>query len=778
MKKMIYAIGLMATLIADAKVFENSPLFVKRVDPYSGVESYILKPKIHSFNQQGLYFTDKSVTDDGRFLLFMASDSPTATSKRLVILDIEKETFTEMPPDAKPRYLDTAKSHLYWLNEKGLHRCDLAADMKTVVLCPFPVNLETNGLRKCFCTRISLSADRKKVYIDMRRKKMDRWMQGVLDTATGVFDTWVETDYELGHGMINPVNDQMGLCARQPSWVDINGKHHRVHPSPCGKGCPRLQLVTRGKIEMVPTQNERHATHECWADDGKGFYWCGGGAAWYHDLASGKQCCICPRSAVHAAMDPLNRYVAFDNSFGVRYRGCAWQVGFYNRETGLCIYPFTRMDPLVPLEKLSKLHPDPHPHFVMGGKYIVCTVNNADGHMDTAVIPVAPLVEKTNSRFSPDKLFSDFPDGADPATISRRLNEQFLSTPAEAYKPVGCDTARVSYGRGRSIMYCVASLWAHGLDCAALAGQKDLETRLLERFWPLLGEKRHLVPKTGHVDDTIFGGLPLEVAYLTGNKEALKLGLGFADAQWGPPNELTTKSKQNLPLEEQEELYKKGYTPETRYWIDDMYMITFLQVQAYRATGDMKYLDRAAKELALYIKKLQRPDGLFDHAPGVPFVWGRGDGWVAGGLTLVLTHLPITNPNYPVIQEGYLKMMNTLLRTQRENGLWGQLVDDPESWTETSGSAMFAFGFVTGVKMGLLDACRFAPAARKAYLALVGKLDRHANLADICEGTVKKNDRTHYMERPRVNGAPYGQAALMWVCNALLSDGTWKRPVR
>ena len=325
-------------------------------------------------------------------------------------------------------------------------------------------------------------------------------------------------------------------------------------------------------------------------------------------------------------------------------------------------------------------------------------------------------------------------------------------------------------------MYCVASLWAHGLDCAALAGHKDIEKRLLDRFWPLLGEQKKFIPAPGHVDNTIFGALPLEVAYLTDNEEARALGLSFAEKQWEKPGPHTTKSAQNLPLEEQEKLYRKGYTPETRFWIDDMYMITFLQVQAYRATGNVKYLDRAAKELALYIRKLQRPDGLFNHAPEVPFVWGRGDGWVAGGLTLVLTHLSVWNPDYAAVYEGYLKMMSALLRTQREDGLWGQLVDDPGSWTETSGSAMFTFGLVSGVKLGLLDADRFGPAARKAYLALVKKLDAHANLADVCEGTVKKNDRDHYLARPRVNGAPYGQAALMWICNALLSDAAVKTP--
>lgn len=40
---------------------------------------------------------------------------------------------------------------------------------------------------------------------------------------------------------------------------------------------------------------------------------------------------------------------------------------------------------------------------------------------------------------------------------------------------------------------------------------------------------------------------------------------------------------------------------------------------------------------------------------------------------------------------------------QSEGGLWRQLIDKPESWPESSGSVMFAFAIVTGVKNGWLD---------------------------------------------------------------------------
>jgi len=41
------------------------------------------------------------------------------------------------------------------------------------------------------------------------------------------------------------------------------------------------------------------------------------------------------------------------------------------------------------------------------------------------------------------------------------------------------------------------------------------------------------------------------------------------------------------------------------YWIDDMLMITAVQGQAGRATGDPTYLDRAALAMSAYLDKLQ-----------------------------------------------------------------------------------------------------------------------------------------------------------------------------
>ena len=69
-------------------------------------------------------------------------------------------------------------------------------------------------------------------------------------------------------------------------------------------------------------------------------------------------------------------------------------------------------------------------------------------------------------------------------------------------------------------------------------------------------------------------------------------------------------------------------------------------------------------------------------------------------MSELLRMLPQDNPDRAEIMKGYLKMMEKLKDTQDENGMWKQVVDDISMWEETSGSAMFAYAMITGVKKG------------------------------------------------------------------------------
>lgn len=348
--------------------------------------------------------------------------------------------------------------------------------------------------------------------------------------------------------------------------------------------------------------------------------------------------------------------------------------------------------------------------------------------------------------------FGEWPEGRSPREIGDRVAARFIPQPHfNDNRPTP----------PRRITYPEVCTWYGALTFASATGNTALRDQLIGRFEPLFGEERHPVPVPDHVDYTVFAAVPLEIYVQTKQKKYLDMGQEMADKQWGEPFGRNATTQAHA-------YHRKGLTWQTRMWIDDMYMITAAQGQAYRATGDRKYIDRAAKEMVVYLDELQQPNGLFYHAPDVPFFWGRGDGWMAAGMAELLRSLPQDNPDRPRIMKGYGLMMASLLKHQDESGMWHQLIDDPQSWPETSCTGMFAFAFITGVKEGWLDEATYGPAARKAWIALTGYIEPNGDIREVCQGTNKKNDRQYYLDRRRFTGDLHGQAPLLWCATALL----------
>ena len=185
--------------------------------------------------------------------------------------------------------------------------------------------------------------------------------------------------------------------------------------------------------------------------------------------------------------------------------------------------------------------------------------------------------------------FANWPEGKSSREMDKRV--------ASASRPAAiCAT---------TIIYPKTCTWDGALTFAQLSTDKDLRPRLIGRFDPLLapeGSKR--IPGSRNVDNSVFGAVPLGIYMQTKDTRYLKLGRMIADRQWEMPTQ-------------------QGLTRETRFWIDDMFMITAVQIQAYRATGAAKYLDRAALEMTVYLDKLQHPNGLFSTHPTPPLLGPR-----------------------------------------------------------------------------------------------------------------------------------------------------------
>ncbi|HEY3626857.1 MAG TPA: glycoside hydrolase family 88 protein [Terracidiphilus sp.] len=331
------------------------------------------------------------------------------------------------------------------------------------------------------------------------------------------------------------------------------------------------------------------------------------------------------------------------------------------------------------------------------------------------------------------KYFQNWPENADPHMVGDRVALHFL------------ESAHLN-----PIVYPEVCAWYGALKYAEATGNAALQAQLQARYRPLLTPQFHdLIPDREHVDYEIFGVVPLQISIETKDHAALEMGLHFADRQWANPR-------------------PDGLSGETRFWIDDMFMLTILQLEAYRATNDRKYLDRDAAEMVAYLQKLQQPNGLFYHAEDVPFFWGRGDGWVAVGMAEMLSSLPEDHPRRAAILAAYRKMMAELLKNQNPDGTWRQLIDHPESWEESSSTGMFTFAMIEGVRRGWLPEETYGPAARKGWIALAGFVDQNADVTNVCMGTNKQNSYDYYLARPRKTGDFHGQAPVMWAARALL----------
>jgi len=325
---------------------------------------------------------------------------------------------------------------------------------------------------------------------------------------------------------------------------------------------------------------------------------------------------------------------------------------------------------------------------------------------------------------------------ADAQNVGKRLVANLLSR------------EHMYYGT-EALHYSEAATAVGALRFVAKNNDAKSEAKLVDRYSTLLDDDSPLVSRRAHVDMNVIGIVPLQVAIRTSDDRFLNQGLSFADQQWEDPLD-------------------DGLTRQSRWWIDDLYMVGMLQIQAYRATGEMQYADRAARQLAAYLPELQRDNGLFYHSPDAPIFWGRGNGWVAVAMAEVLTSLPRDHPLYSQLELHYGQMMSELIPHQAADGMWRQVVDHERSWPESSSTAMFAYAMVVGIQSNILKREPYLEAVKRAWAALTSRIGTNGNINAVCVGTGKSADLQYYLDRPTVVGDFHGQAPMLWLATALL----------
>jgi unsaturated rhamnogalacturonyl hydrolase len=191
-------------------------------------------------------------------------------------------------------------------------------------------------------------------------------------------------------------------------------------------------------------------------------------------------------------------------------------------------------------------------------------------------------------------------------------------------------------------------------------------------------------------------------------------------------------------------------------WADDLYMSVPFLARMGRVTGDNKYFDDAIKQVLNFTKHLYDPaTGLYFHCwfsdvelNGVAH-WLRCNGWLAMAQVELLNNLPANHPQRNQLIQLLTRQLVGMARYQDQGGLWHQVMDRPDSYLETSGTAMFVYAVARAVNEKWIPST-YRSIAIEGWKQLTQKVRPDGGVEDVCIGTGIADNISFYYNRPKV----------------------------
>ena len=212
-------------------------------------------------------------------------------------------------------------------------------------------------------------------------------------------------------------------------------------------------------------------------------------------------------------------------------------------------------------------------------------------------------------------------------------------------------------------------------------------------------------------------------------------------------------------------------------WDDTLYMLVLFLTRYGLMTGEDAFLQETIRQFLVHLKYLtDRKTGLLCH--GFNFdgmdnygniLWGRGNAWFTSGLVEYLEMTDLPGGVRMALISSLQRQAESLLRFQDGEGMWHTLLDEPDSYQESSATAGFAYGLLKASRLGLIDGERFAPAGIRGCEAILRRIGPDGILASVSAGTCLCADRAYY-RGIRINAQPYGQALAL---HLLLEARNW-----
>ncbi len=211
-------------------------------------------------------------------------------------------------------------------------------------------------------------------------------------------------------------------------------------------------------------------------------------------------------------------------------------------------------------------------------------------------------------------------------------------------------------------------------------------------------------------------------------------------------------------------------------WLDDMFMGIPAVAQMGQLTGNLRYYDEAAAQVIAFANRMWVPEaGLFRHGwveamPVHPaFFWGRANGWALLTLCEVLDVLPADHPQRADVLTLLQMHIASLASRQGKDGFWHQLLDRPDTYEETSCTAIYTYCMAHAINQGWIDAGAFGPTVLLAWHAVESAVNSRGQVEGVCVGTGMGFDAAFYSYRPTHVMAAHGYGPVIWAGAEVIS---------
>ncbi|MEX0774544.1 MAG: hypothetical protein WD042_02395 [Phycisphaeraceae bacterium] len=373
---------------------EDSSLFTPWRCPASGIESLILTERPAPV-QKTFYFTNRSFTEDGKYLWVMCLYPPEGGRYATPVLGVVDFTRDQMRVDHRMQCKSgtfaeagsTPMVHLttgdaYWFNELDLWKRGPLAEDRFVRLNSLPKELARGRRPERIVSHLTLSADGGTVNIDARFD--GQTYVGDLPLDGSPFRLWQTLDGFYDHSQFSPIDPDVQMLAHE-YWKD-----HKDFDGQ--RPYHRLWLIRRGQqAQPILKEPVSHSGHEWWDPDGRHIWYVHYGVGVKRvNLATREEENRWPGHLSHAYSDRTGRYLVADMMSDPVVSDC--HVAFRDTHTGKEVEIVNRPPLAAHLTQCAHLHP--HPQFCCNDQYI-CYTTTVHDRVDLALVRTADLIERT-----------------------------------------------------------------------------------------------------------------------------------------------------------------------------------------------------------------------------------------------------------------------------------------------------------------------------------------------------------------------------------------------